>query len=205
MSKKIEKVFFINLDKRTDRREEIENELKKMDIVAERYPAIYTPESGIVGCGYSHLNVLKMAKEQNVKNVLILEDDFEFIISKEEFEEELEHFFNTIPDYDVCMLGYIVQQSEEVNNNPKIRRLLNAQTASGYIVNGNYLDTLIELYSWAIPALERTNEHWNYANDHVWKQLQPNGKWYYFVNRIGKQRRSYSDNKMCFVENNDIT
>ena len=79
MSKKIEKIFFINLDKRTDRREEIENELKKMELTAERYSAISTPESGIVGCGYSHLNVLKMAREQNVKNVLILEDDFEFI------------------------------------------------------------------------------------------------------------------------------
>jgi GR25 family glycosyltransferase involved in LPS biosynthesis len=174
-----------------------------MGLSGERYPAIYTPESGIVGCGYSHLNVLKMAKEKNVKNVLILEDDFEFIVSKETFEKELDHFFNEFPNYDVCMLSYIVQASEEIAGDNKIRRALNAQTASGYIVNGIYLDKLIELYSWAIPALERTNEHWNYANDLVWKRFQPTDKWYYFVNRIGKQRSSYSDNKMCHVENND--
>lgn len=205
MSNNIDKIYYINLDKRTDRREEIEEELSKMGLSGERYAAIHTPHSGIIGCGYSHLNVLKLAKEQNVKNVLILEDDFEFIVSKDTFEKELQHFFDTIPEYDVCMLSYIVQGSEEVPNNPRIGRVLNAQTASGYIVNGHYLDTLIELYSWAIPALERTNEHWNYANDHVWKQLQPNGKWYYMTNRIGKQRSSYSDNKMCHVYNNDYT
>ena len=203
MSNNIDKIFYINLDKRTDRKEEIENELQKMDLTAERYSAIYTPDSGIVGCGYSHLNVLKLAKERGYKNVLILEDDFEFIVSKEEFNIQLQHFFDTIPEYDVCMLSYIVQESEAVPNNTNISRVLNGQTASGYIVNGSYLDVLINLYSWAIPELERTNEHWNYANDHVWKQLQPKDKWYYLVNRIGKQRSSYSDNKMSHVDNND--
>ena len=203
MSHNIDKIFYINLDKRTDRKEEIENELQRMGLTAERYSAIYTPNSGIVGCGYSHLNVLKLAKEKGYKNVLVLEDDFEFIVSKEEFNQTIQTFFDTTPEYDVCMLSYIVQQSEDVPNNPNIKRILNGQTASGYIVNGHYLDALIDLYTWAIPALERTNEHWNYANDHVWKQLQPTGKWYYLVNRLGKQRSSYSDNKMCYVENND--
>jgi GR25 family glycosyltransferase involved in LPS biosynthesis len=203
MSNNIDKIFYINLDKRTDRKEEIENELKRMDLTAERYPAIYTPNSGIVGCGYSHLNVLKLAKERGYKNVLIFEDDFEFIVSKEEFNKTIQNFFDTTTKYDVCMLSYIVQEFEEVPNNSIVCRILNGQTASGYIVNGSYLDVLIDLYSWAIPELERTNEHWNYANDHVWKKLQPKDKWYYLVNRIGKQRSSYSDNKMCHVDNND--
>ena len=51
--------------------------------------------------------------------------------------------------------------------------------------------------------LEQTNHHWLYANDHVWKRLQPPHHWFYFKKRIGKQRESYSDNKMCYVENND--
>ena len=87
MSENIDKIFYINLDKRTDRREEIEQELSNYELNAERYAGIYTPHSGIVGCGYSHLNVLKLAKERGYKNVLILEDDFQFVVSKEEFEE----------------------------------------------------------------------------------------------------------------------
>jgi hypothetical protein len=203
MSHYIDKIFYINLDKREDRRKEIEDELSKYSLSAERYSAVYTPNSGIVGCGYSHLNVLKLAKERGYKNVLILEDDFEFVVSKEEMEESLATFFETTPIYDVCLISYIVQKSEEVPGNTHIRKIIDGQTACGYIVNSNYLDILIDLYEWAIPALERTNEHWNYANDHVWKRLQPGANWFYLVNRLGKQRESYSDNKMCYVVNND--
>jgi glycosyl transferase family 25 len=196
MSNNIDKIFYINLNKRSDRKAEIENELLCYDLLnkAERYEAIYTPHSGIVGCGYSHLNVLKLAKERNYQNVLILEDDFMFVVSKEEIEESLNAFFETTPDYDVCMISYIVQKSECIPNNTLIGKVLDGQTASGYIVNNKYLDTLIQLYEWAIPLLEKTNEHWNYANDHVWKRLQSKDNWYYFIQRIGVQRVSYSDN-----------
>lgn len=203
MSQYIDKIFYINLDKREDRKKEIEDELTKYELEGERYSGIYTPHSGIVGCGYSHLNVLKLAKERGYKNVLILEDDFEFVVSKKELEESLVTFFENTSIYDVCMLSYIVQKSEEIPGNTHIRKIIDGQTASGYIVNADYLDVLIELYEWAIPELEKTNEHWNYANDHVWKRLQPGANWFYFVNRLGKQRDSYSDNKMCYVIEND--
>jgi glycosyl transferase family 25 len=204
MSSNIDKIFYINLEKRTDRREEVEKELTDYGLIdkAERYEAIYTPHSGIVGCGYSHLNVLKLAKECNYKNVLILEDDFMFIVPKEEFEESLQAFFETTPTYDVCMISYIVQKGEEIPNNTIIGKVIDGQTASGYIVSNHYLDVLIQLYEWAIPLLDQTNEHWNYANDHVWKRLQPNDKWYYMLKRLGKQRDGYSDNKMCVVTMN---
>ena len=107
-----------------------------------------------------------------------------------------------LPDYDVCMLAYIVQEAAEIPGNTVVGRVLNGQTAAGYIVNGKYLDVLIELYEWAIPLLEQTNEHWNYANDHVWKRLQPKDNWVYMLKRLGKQRDSYSDNKMCYVTPN---
>ena len=202
MSENIDKIFYINLDKRADRREEIEKELSDYGLDAERYAGIYTPHSGIVGCGYSHLNVLKLAKERGYKNVLILEDDIQFVVSKEEFEESLRTFFESNVDYDVCLISYIIQKSEE-SSYPFLRKIIDGQTASGYIVNSHYFDVLIELYEWAIPLLDRTNEHWIYANDLVWKRLQPEGKWYYFIKKLGKQRSSYSDNKMCYVEMND--
>lgn len=203
MSKNIDHIFYINLDKRTDRREEIENELAKYELTAERYSAIYTPHSGIVGCGYSHLNVLKLARDRGYKNVLILEDDFEFVVSKDEFENQLSMFFESKIEYDVCMISWIVQRSEEFPEFPFLRKIIDGQTASGYIVNSHYYNSLIELYEWAIPLLDQTNHHWLYANDLVWKRLQPQGKWYYFVKKLGRQRGSYSDNKMCYVENMD--
>lgn len=202
MSKYIDKIFYINLDKRTDRRAEIENELMEYDLIekAERYSAIYTPHSGIVGCGWSHLNVLKKARDSGCKNVLIFEDDFQFIVPKDQFEAELTRFFESNIEYDVCLLAYIIQRSQDVEQYPFVGKILDGQTASAYLVNEHYIQRLIDLYEWALPLLEQTNEHWNYANDLVWKRLQPNANWYYFKTRIGKQRPSYSDNKMCFME-----
>ena len=202
MSNNIDKIIYINLEKRKDRKEEIENELNKFNLSYERYNAIVNTNAGIVGCGYSHLNVLKIAKERNYKNILILEDDFMFLVSKEEFEDKLNKFFDRFREFDVCMLSYNIIQDEIVPETNEIKRVIDAQTASGYIVNNHYYDKLIELYEKYIPILEQTGIHWLYANDQIWKQLQKQDKWYYFTTRIGKQRPSYSDNSKCFTDLN---
>ena len=87
-------IYYINLDKRLDRLEQIQSELVKMDISGVRFCAI-NHINGIVGCGYSHLAVLKTARSLGLKNVLILEDDFEFLVSKSEFQQALVDFFES--------------------------------------------------------------------------------------------------------------
>ncbi len=167
----------------------------------ERYEAIETPQMGTYGCILSHLNVLKLARERGYKNVLILEDDFTFLVSKDELQINLKYFFENYMDYNVCMLSYNLHDKEE-SYNSIISRVLFAQTASGYIVSSNYYDILIELYEWAAPLLLQTGKHWLYANDIVWRELQKKDKWYYFKKRIGKQRAGYSDNSNCYTDYN---
>jgi glycosyl transferase family 25 len=206
MSQNIDRIFYINLDYREDRREQIEGELDKYGLLenSERFPGIRIIDQGILGCTKSHLEVLKLAKERGYKNILILEDDFEFILSKTDFENELDIFFNSGIKYDVCMLAYLLQLQNDptdyIAECPNLNRVLEAQTASAYIVNNHYYDKLIHLYEWACPLLEMTKSHWLYANDQCWKTLQKNDYWYYIKNRIGKQRASFSDNSMVFMD-----
>jgi len=199
MSHNIDKIMYINLNKRTDRREEIESELNKFDLEYERFEAIETPSFGLLGCGKSHLSVLKIAKERNYKNILIFEDDFTFLISKEEFEKNVSDFFSLNLPFDVCMLSYNLIKSEQLENNV-VNKVIEVQTASGYIVNNHYYDKLIDLYEKNLPLLEETHAEWIYANDQIWKQYQPNDNWYYFKTRLGKQRASYSDNTERFED-----
>ena len=168
----IDGIFYINLDKRTDRRGEIEIELTNMELPYERFPAIETPGRGILGCGLSHLSVFKLAKQRKYRNVLIFEDDFYFIISKPELYESLRMVFEEKVDFDICMLAYNLKGEEECLEYPFLTRVRNAETASGYIINEKYYDTLIGLYEWAMPLLDSTGMHWEYANDQVWKRLQ---------------------------------
>ena len=200
MSSNIAKMFYINLDKRCDRKAEFESEMQKLGWNVERVAGIPRDYPlGILGCGQSHLACLKMAKSQNLANVLIMEDDFQSLEEPEVFEEELKKLFDMKPHFDVCFLAYDIIKSENVPDCPFLEHVLYSQTASGYIVNGHYLQALIDLYEYALPLLEETHMHWVYANDQIWKTLQEKDNWYAFTRRLGKQRSGYSDNTQTYV------
>ena len=98
MNQYFDKIFIINLDHRTDRWEQCLQQLQTYNISNyERFSAIkpilsdypkqyynrYTcPKRdpnyiiGALGCKLSHYEIIKLSKERNYKNILILEDDF---------------------------------------------------------------------------------------------------------------------------------
>jgi glycosyl transferase family 25 len=203
MTEQISKIIYINLKKRTDRRECIEKELNDFGLDYERFEAIETPIPGfgIVGCGLSHLAVLKLAKERKYENVLILEDDFTFLVSKEELQHQLSEFFKLKLDYDTCFLSYNLIKEEPLNNGI-VNKIVENWSASGYIVHNKCYDKLINLYEYAMPILAQTRAHWIYANDQIWRELQQKDNWYYFIKRIGKQADGYSDNSNCYTSYN---
>lgn len=201
----IEHIFYINLDYREDRREEIESELKRMDLLqkSERFSAIACPEQGILGCTKSHMEVLKLAKSRGYKNVLILEDDFEFVIGKEKMEMDLTEFFQSPigKKYDVCFVTCCLSRESLVSEECSIvRKIVEASNAAGYIVQEKYYDTIIDLFEKVVPLLAETKAHWIYANDQAWKVLQEKDRWYHFVDRFGKQRAGYSDNSYTYMD-----
>ena len=192
----IDRVLYINLDHRTDRRTEIESELEIMGLasISERFPAIRHETIGGVGCGRSHIEVMKLAKERGYSQILVLEDDFMLTVDQETLEENLAQI--TDLNFDVCLLSYNLQNSRE-SVYPFMKRVLEAQTTSGYIVKIHYYDTLIQVFSDAVVGFEQTNYHWIYAIDVAWKVLQARDTWYCFSPRLGKQRPSYSDCGNC--------
>ena len=186
----IEKVFYINLDARVDRRKEIEAELAQIGISGERFSAFKT-SPGIIGCGQSHSGIVKEAKARGYKNVLLFEDDFMFLVPKEEFWTLLQRALKEVPDYDVIMLGYGMNKSEPFSET--LMKVLDAQAGSGYIVNEKFYDTLILTLDEGTKKLIETGRHWDYACDQIWKKIQPAANWYAFNTRIGKQRASFQD------------
>lgn len=198
----IDKIVYINLNKRKDRKEKITNELDDYGLAYERFEAIETPGFGILGCGLSHLQVLESAKaNETIKNILIMEDDFTFLVTAEEFNNEIKKFFELelAKSFDVCFVSYALYKEVELDNGT-VNRALQAGTASGYIVNSRYFDTLIELLRNSTEMLAKTKEHWHWANDIVWYPLQARDNWYYFKKRLGKQAADFSDNTGAFAD-----
>ena len=195
----IDKVIYINLDRRTDRRNEIEGELNKLGIDDyTRFTAIEN-KNGSLGCSKSHLECIKLAKQNGYKNVLILEDDFTLLVSKEQFYEEINKLFDANINFDVCLLAYNTTNLQETEY-PFLYKIVDAQTCSGYIVNASYYDTLIDTWEKSVKMFEITGNIEKYICDQSWKPLQVKDNWYCFKNRIGKQRPSHSDLQNGFVD-----
>jgi glycosyl transferase family 25 len=188
----IDAFIYINLDKRVDRREEILSEFKKAGIPEERTYRVSGVECtfGALGCTLAHINALKFAKEKGFKHFIVFEDDFTFVVDSETLNNNLAKFFDLNLDYHVAMLGYNLQKTEPFNE--LIGYVREAQTASSYLVNGGYTDTLMNCLIDGSRQLAITGKHWIYINDQYWKKLQHEG-WYYFMTRIGVQRAGFSD------------
>lgn len=203
----IDKILYINLEKRTDRKDEIETELKThlteddYSNKVERFDAILNLDSGSLGCVRSHIETLKLARSRNYKYIIIFEDDFEFIIEKDEFYNNINELFKMVNnglEFKVVMLSYNALNRFDYNN--LLDLTTDVQTASGYLVNCKYLDALINCIEEGEHMLRLTGKHWIYMNDQIWKQLQGD-KWYLFKTRMGKQRAGFSDIGKCFYDN----
>jgi len=66
--------YVINLDKRTDRWLEISKKFRYSSITLERVSAVEHVK-GHTGCGLSFMKIVKKSKDDNLKTVLIFEDD----------------------------------------------------------------------------------------------------------------------------------
>ena len=187
---KVPPILYINLDYRTDRREQIEAELKHFTF--ERVCAIRT-DPGIIGCGQSHLLCLEIAKTRGLPMVWIMEDDFTFTQPIPEVLKTLDQI-NEIPDVIFAAYIYMGAKPDDEMQKEGLRTATDIQTASSYIVFEHYYDTLINNIKEGNRLLVETGEHWNYSNDQYWKRLQICDNWAYIVPRFGIQRASYSDN-----------
>lgn len=198
----IEKTFYINLEYRKDRNEHLLEEFKKINFNKfERFNAI-KHEYGPVGCCLSHLEVLKKAKELKLKNVLIIEDDLEFLVNREEIDKYIIAFLND-EELDVLCLAFNVKSGSLTNYNQYFYRTTDTQTASCYIIKEKMIDVLITNFEQSLHLLTKVEIDRpvlpKYAIDCTWKWLQPHYKFMISSVRVARQRASYSDNLKTYV------
>lgn len=104
-----DKIYCINLDEATERLASCEEQAEKFEFKFERFPAI-KPKDGIntllkgeYGILLSNLEIVKDAYKNNYKNILILEDDFEFV---ENFNGRFKEGIEMLPnDWDMLFFG----------------------------------------------------------------------------------------------------
>lgn len=182
----IEKVVFINLDKRKDRLARMKYITQSFGDKAIRFEAIEMSR-GEVGATMSHIEVLKFALESGWKNVLILEDDVEWNKFDSGYEM-LEKFANE--PYDVIMLG----ASQIQHDNHKV---ISAKTAASYLVNGHYIPKLLANMKEGLEKLIRSKipylDDKENPLDQYWNTLQIEDNWRIVSPSLLYQVQDYSD------------
>jgi glycosyl transferase family 25 len=188
----IEKIIYINLDKREDRKKEITEQFLNIKLPEEkiiRFSAIETSYPN-TGCNLSHAGVLRLAHKMNLKNVLILEDDCNFIDDMILINNNLQRFFTDIKDWDVLLFTE-TKIKEPVNGYLSI--CVNTTNACGYLVNNHMFLKLAQLFEDMAVFLDLTQFHWEFQNDIVWNRFMDTKKWYCFNKRLVYQRPGFSD------------
>lgn len=196
----IDIIYYINLDHRTDRKDQFLIEMKKLQIPDDkivRISAIHLPERGDLGCSMSHIKTMELFTQSSHKNCIIFEDDFEFTRDPTEITSTLQSFFDNKIEYDVCMLSSNEIQLEDTSH-AFLKKVISTQTASGYMVNRSFADTLLMNFREGAMRLRQGYDIGNPNGqencvDQYWKRLQPSNRWYMFYPKFGKQRKSHSD------------
>jgi glycosyl transferase family 25 len=188
----IKHAFYINLEHRVDRKEQVEEQLKTIGINAERFNAIKM-ENGAIGCSMSHLKILQDALANKLDHVLIVEDDILFL-KPEVFKPQINKFFELHGNnWDVVLLAG--------NNMPPYKpiddtciQVSRCQTTTGYLVNGHYIKVLMQNVKLGLTNLiSKPSEHSKFAIDKFWFVLQGASKWFLITPLTVVQREGYSD------------
>ena len=204
----VDGIMFINLENRVDRLNEITTEFVKQGIpdhLIHRIDAVLDITCGHLGCSKSHIKALEYAKSKNWKRFMIFEDDFIFNIPRERVLYILTEFLQKYQDnWDVFLIGLHVSYYSKDTDINFIKQIVQASTASGYMVNMNYYDTIYNNYTQGVSLCQNEVDIFKLTNpnerkyttefpvDQYWFQLQGKCRWFTSEGCIGKQSGSGS-------------
>ena len=200
--------YYINLDHRTDRRQQVEAEFKRLGIdSAIRFPAIYHTD-GLTGCQISHIMAID-DDPLKVDATWICEDDIQILVDRVTLDLHIKEFMES--DADILCLGGASRRHEDYSTN--LLRSFDLQTTSSYIVKNKFKDALLILWNTTLNCrLYKTeNPYKDYFNllnvnkgdplalDMSWKILQQSHIFVIPKTKCIVQRASYSDIEKQFV------
>ena len=239
-------IIYLNLDKRTDRRKLMEDQLNKYKIEANRISAINgkklknkeyrlkiskqlkIPEEklrvsywmnrsnfktmicqtdlvlGRVGCFLSHLKIMKYAIDNNLTNILVLEDDVNFI------KDNINNNIEPPEDADICYLGgmfwHLKEEPEKILNqwikiNPNLLKIL---CTYSYLIHNK--KTILDIYNLCMSCFIDGKGH---DKSPLWRKgimkMRAQSIDFTYINYFQKLGTCYIINPVMFYHNEDMT
>lgn len=169
---RINKIAYINLDKRQDRKEHILKELKRFDIPDEkiiRIPAIES-EKGAYGCALSHMKAMEAFRDSGDEVWCILEDDHYFTHSKKETDFLINKFLDNT-EYDVFLGCFCAVKGRDLSDG-LFRRTTKSCMASFYILRKKVCEAMLASHKQSAKSLNPAlGKKTGLACDFMWEHL----------------------------------
>lgn len=140
------KCIYINLDSRAERKKHMEALLKRVGLIAERYPGVVFEDkelfcsAGMRGCGQSHLDILK--SHTSKENLLVCEDDIELVFMGKRSLQKVLKKLETV-EWAVCYLD--AAGIRYINKQDCVSIIEKAVLTSAIIYNYKYIFEIIKL------------------------------------------------------------
>lgn len=185
-------VTYINLEHRTDRKQDIEQELHRIGLPHfTRFNAIKNAH-GSLGCSLSHEAALRLGIESGADHIVIFEDDFQLVVPPEELHLLLKML--THVDYDVFLMSPLYSKFfVKKTTHPLFLRNTESSNTGGYVVNKKYAPKLLKHYQLGIDLL-RIYPVSYFCMDVFSNLLKKRDRWLCYRNgTFGKQRDGFSD------------
>jgi glycosyl transferase, family 25 len=148
-----DRTYIINLEDRLDRRKEVIREFSHLGIsVPNQRVRLYIakrlvekgsfPDVGTRGCFTSHRNVLEIASQNRLQNVLVFEDDVSFRDIDVSLQVQIVKQLARDP-WDIVYFGYLRPSDQDLKG-PLIEYPNGVMGAHFYAVNGNFIEPLLQ-------------------------------------------------------------
>lgn len=148
--------FYLNLDKRTERREAFEKRSKEAGFEVERFPAIQLKEEDVpnphngrdwhikISCTYSHFEMIKEAKRRGWKNCVIFEDDCVF---EDGFVDKIKECVEELKDiqWDIFYMGGEPGSWCDSVSDKLAKCTAGMYATHAYVINESFYDKVINL------------------------------------------------------------
>jgi GR25 family glycosyltransferase involved in LPS biosynthesis len=189
-------IFVLNLDRRKDRLELIDKQLKRFSLKYERISAIdgnlfenVNPNigngwnhKGVAGCLLSHRKIVDIAINRKLENYLVIEDD---TILSDNFLDYFDYIKQLPKDWNVLYFGGLHLGSlKPINTN--IAKCSHTLVTNMFAMNSNFYDTIIKHWPDNLEDLQK-------PADVVLTYLQQNHNFYTFKPHLAWQDSIFSD------------
>ena len=184
-----DKMFCINLDERTDRWEVCKKEFEKIGILdkVERFSAVKDVD-GRIGIIKSNLEIVKYAKKNNLNNVLVFEDDVEFIT--DDTQGNLQKSLDQIGKlkWSLFYLGANTH-NKLLKIKPNLILIKNSYAVHAMAYNKSVYDRFIRKYR----DIERITKHSDILDVYLAEEIQSKDVCLMTNPMLATQRNDYSD------------